>query len=165
MTIRTQHEPIRLLKIVPTMLCGGTENQFMTLSRSLKGHHFQVELACLRRVGPFVAQASDEGMPLHEYPIESFRNARAVGQQMRFAKDLIRRRIEIVHAYNFYGNVFAIPPARLAGAVAIASIRDCAPYLTPMQKRLQRAVCRFADCVLVNADAVKDWLIDRKSVV
>jgi len=64
-----------------------------------------------------------------------------------------------VHAYNFYGNVFAIPPARIAGSVAIASIRDCAPYLTPMQKRLQRAVCRFADCVLVNADAVKEWLI------
>ena len=27
-----------------------------------------------------------------------------------------------------------------------------------MQKRVQRFVCRFADCVLVNAEAVKDWL-------
>ena len=29
-----------------------------------------------------------------------------------------------------------------------------------MQKRVQRYACQFADCVLVNADAVKDWLID-----
>ena len=156
------NDPIRLLKIVPTMLCGGTENQFMTLSRSLKGHDFQVELACLRRVGPFVAQAASEGMPLHEYPIESFRNARAVGQQMRFAKDLIQRRIEIVHAYSFYGNVFAIPPARLAAApVVIASIRDRGPYLTPMQMKVQRHICRFATRVLVNADAVRQWLVDQ----
>ena len=28
-----------------------------------------------------------------------------------------------------------------------------------MQKRVQRYACQFADCVLVNADAVKDWLI------
>jgi glycosyltransferase involved in cell wall biosynthesis len=64
-----------------------------------------------------------------------------------------------VHAYNFYGNVFAIPPARLMAPVVIASIRDRAPYLTSMQKRVQRFACQFADCVLVNADAVKDWLV------
>jgi glycosyltransferase involved in cell wall biosynthesis len=28
-----------------------------------------------------------------------------------------------------------------------------------MQKRVQRYACQFADCILVNADAVKDWLI------
>ena len=65
-----------------------------------------------------------------------------------------------MHAYNFYGNVFATPPARLVAPVVIASIRDRAPYLTAMQKRVQRYACRFADCILVNADAVKDWLID-----
>ena len=53
-----------------------------------------------------------------------------------------------------------MPPARLAAPVVIASIRDCAPYLTPMQKRVQRYACRFADRILVNADAVKTWLID-----
>jgi len=28
-----------------------------------------------------------------------------------------------------------------------------------MQKRVQRYACQFADCILVNAEAVKDWLI------
>jgi glycosyltransferase involved in cell wall biosynthesis len=55
--------------------------------------------------------------------------------------------------------VFAVPPARLAAPVVIASIRDRGPYLTSMQKRVQRYACQFADCVLVNADAVKDWLV------
>ena len=38
-------------------------------------------------------------------------------------------------------------------------IRDRAPYLTTMQKRVQRYACQFADCILVNAEAVKEWLI------
>jgi L-malate glycosyltransferase len=163
-------EPIRVLKIVPTLLCGGTENQFMTLSRSLNAGRFQLELACLRRLGPFVDEANRGGMRLHEYPIDSFRSARALAQQARFATDIARRRIDIVHAYNFYGNVFAIPPARLARApVVIASIRDRGPYLTQMQMRVQRHICRLATCVLVNAEAVSEWLVeqgyDRRRIV
>jgi glycosyltransferase involved in cell wall biosynthesis len=155
-------EPIRLLKIVPTLLCGGTENQFMTLGTSLSARGFQVELACLRRLGPFVDEAARRRLPLHEYPIDTFRSARAILQQGRLARDIVRRRIEIVHAYSFYGNVFAIPPARLAAApVVIASIRDRGPYLTPMQTRVQRQICRIATRVLVNAYSVKDWLLEQ----
>jgi glycosyltransferase involved in cell wall biosynthesis len=158
----TPIEPVRLLKIVPTLLCGGTENQFMTLGTSLNSRHFQVELACLRRLGPFIAEATRRSMPLHEYPIDSFHSVRTIAQQMRFASSIVRRRIEIVHAYNFYGNVFAIPPARLAAApVVIASIRDRGPYLSPMQARVQRQICRVATRVLVNATSVKDWLLEQ----
>lgn len=162
MSIADSIEPIRVLKVVPTLLCGGTENQFMTLSRSLDRGRFQVELACLRRVGPFVAEAAQRDLPLREYPIATFRSPSALVQQVRFASALVRRGVEIVHAYSFYGNVFAIPPARLAATpVVIASIRDRGPYLTPMQMRAQRYVCRLATRVLVNADAVKDWLLDQ----
>ena len=56
--------------------------------------------------------------------------------------------------------MFAIPPARLAAVpVVIASIRDRGPYLSPMQLRVQRMLCRAATCVAVNAGAVRDWLI------
>jgi glycosyltransferase involved in cell wall biosynthesis len=55
--------------------------------------------------------------------------------------------------------VFAIPAGRLSAPVVVASIRDRGPYLTAMQRRVQRHVCRLADCVLVNAEAVKTWLV------
>ena len=152
-------EPIRLLKIVPTLLCGGTENQAITLARSLHEQGFSLEVACLRRVGPFVKELSDRGIPLSEYPVPGFYSFAALVQKVKFARHLVKRRIDVMHAYNFYGNVFGILPSRLAGTpVVIASIRDRAAYLTPMQERVQRFVCRFADCVLVNAEAIKDWL-------
>ena len=151
--------PIRLLKIVPTLLCGGTENQAITLARSLHEQGFSLEVACLRRIGPFIKELSDRGIPLSDYPIPGFYSFAAVAQMAKFARRMAKQRIDVVHAYSFYGNVFGILPSRLAGTpVVIASIRDRAAYLTPMQKRVQRFVCRFADCVLVNAEAVKDWL-------
>jgi glycosyltransferase involved in cell wall biosynthesis len=140
-------------------MCGGTENQFMTLARRLDRSHFDLEFACLRRWGPFVKELGQLQIPLEEYQVSTFRSVQALAQQARLARHIARNGISIVHAYNFYGNVFAVPPARLVAPVVIASIRDRAPYLTAMQKRVQRYACQFADCVLVNADAVKDWLI------
>jgi len=152
--------PARILNVVPTLMCGGTEHQFMALGRRLDPTRFEVEFACLRRWGPFVQELAGLGIPLAEYPVTTFRSVRAIAQQARLARHIARRRIQIVHAYNFYGNVFAVPPARLAAPVVIASIRDRAPYLTAMQTRVQRYACQLADCVLVNAAAIKDWLID-----
>lgn len=149
----------RILKVVPTLMCGGTETQFMALSRRLDPARFDLEFACLRRWGPFVQELADRQIPLSEYPVTTFRSVHALGQQARLVGHIARRGIQIVHAYNFYGNVFAVPPARLVAPVVIASIRDCAPYLTAMQKRVQRYACQLADCVLVNAAAVRDWLI------
>ncbi len=149
----------RILNVVPTLMCGGTENQFMTLSRRLDPARFEQQFACLRRWGPFVQEITERRIPLSEFHVPSFRSVRAVTEQARLLRHIARHRIQIVHAYNFYGNVFAVPPARLAATVVIASIRDCAPYLTPMQKRVQRYACRLADRILVNADAVRSWLV------
>jgi len=149
----------RVLNVVPTLMCGGTENQFMALTRMLDRTRFDVEFACLRRWGPFVEELAEQRIPLTEYQVATFCSVNALAQQARLARHIARRRVQIVHAYNFYGNVFAIPPARLVAPVVIASIRDCAPYLTAMQKRVQRYACQFADRILVNADAVKDWLV------
>jgi glycosyltransferase involved in cell wall biosynthesis len=151
---------IRLLNVVPTLLCGGTENHFMTLSRALDAARFDVRFACLRKWGPFVDELRERQIPLVEYQLATFRSLNALAQQARLARDVKRHGVDIVHAYSFYGNVFAIPPGRLAAPVVIASIRDRGPYLTAMQRRVQRHVCRLADCILVNAEAVKQWLID-----
>jgi len=151
---------VRLLKVVTTLMCGGTEQQFMSLSRSLDSSRFALEFACLRKSGGFVTELEARGIPLREYGIRTFFSVNALAQQARLASYLRRSMTAIVHAYSFYGNVFAIPPARLAGApVVIASIRDRGVYLSPAQQAVQRQVCRLADCVLVNADAVKSWLV------
>jgi glycosyltransferase involved in cell wall biosynthesis len=131
----------------------------MTLSRALDPRRFDVRFACLRRWGPFVDELEERGIPLDEYRVSTFRSPGALVQQARFARDVRREQVDIVHTYSFYGNVFAVPPGRLAAPAVVASVRDRGLYLTPMQQRVQRYVCRLADRVLVNAEAVKRWLV------
>src|SRR5262245_8222551 len=86
---------VRLLKVVPTFMCGGTENQFMMLGRSLDPGRFELEFACLRRRGGFVDELVERQVPLLEYEITTFRSARAVAHQARLARHIAERRIDI----------------------------------------------------------------------
>jgi glycosyltransferase involved in cell wall biosynthesis len=153
-------ERIRLMKFVTLFGFGGTERQFVNLGLALDSQRFALEYACMRRWGHFLGELDGCGVPLSEFPIRRLFGVGALRQQLRLARHIGRRRIQIVHSYNFYSNVFAIPAAWLAGVpVIIASIRDRGVYLTTMQRHVQRLVCRLADCVLVNADSIKEWLV------
>jgi len=152
--------PVRLLKVVPVFAFGGTERQFVNLGLALDPARFDVRFACMRRAGQFLDELLRRRIPVADYAVRSLRRPGALAAQWRLATDLRRDRIQVVHAYNFYANVFAIPAARLAGVPVIASIRDLGAYLSPAQRRLQRWVCRLADRVIVNAHAIAGWLVE-----
>jgi glycosyltransferase involved in cell wall biosynthesis len=153
-------ERIRLMKFVTLFGFGGTERQFVNLGLALDSQRFALEYACMRRWGHFLEELSSRGIALAEYPIHRLFGPGALRQQLRLARHIGRHRIQIVHSYIFYSNVFAVPAAWLAGApVIIASIRDRGVYLTAMQRHVQRMACRLADCILVNAESIKEWLI------
>jgi len=81
-------------------------------------------------------------------------------QALRLARYIRKHRVQVVHSYGLYPNLFLVPAAKLAGApVIIASIRDRGDILTPAQRWFQKLTCRLADCVLVNARAIRDTLI------
>ena len=102
-------------------------------------------------------------MPVHTYPVKgSFVHYKSMLSQLRLARDIRQRKIDIVHPYGFYTNVFAIPPAWLARRPAlIASIRDAGAYMTPAKINALKFVCRLADCVLANSAAGRTWLIEQ----
>jgi glycosyltransferase involved in cell wall biosynthesis len=155
-------ERVRVLKFVTTFGIGGTERQVMSLARSLDGARYQLHLACLRRSDEMIQRMMQTvpGAPPAEFCITNLYNSRAFRERLRLAMHLRGRRIDIVHTYNFYPNAFAIPAARVARApIVVASIRDMGVYLTPRQLWVQRLVCRFAHRVVVNSDAVRQWLV------
>jgi glycosyltransferase involved in cell wall biosynthesis len=153
---------VSLLKFVCDFGSGGTEGQIFNLVRELDAKHFKLEFAALNMKGPFVEKYAQQGIAIREFPIPSLFSLAACAQMLRLAKYLRSSRIEILHAYNFYSLVFAIPAAKLAGVpVVIASIRDRGVYLTKTQKWLQKLVCGMADRILVNAESIRDWLLEQ----
>lgn len=151
---------IKLLEFVSQFAIGGTERHVVNLARGLDPSRFELSFACFRRAGPFLKDIERLQTPLAEYNINSLHNRNTLKQQLRFARHIRSSEIQIVSTYGFYPNVFAIPAARLAGTpVTVASIRDTGEMWTPMQRRLQKWVCRWADCILVNSEAVRHRLV------
>jgi L-malate glycosyltransferase len=152
---------VKLLKFITNFYIGGTERQFMVLERGLDRGRFDVRAACLRREGPFLADLERERVPVSEHRIGSLYHPRTFAMQVRFAAEIRREGIQILHTYGFYPNTFAIAPARAAGVpVIVASIRDIGDIWTPLQRRIQKTACRLAHAVAVNAEAVRRRLID-----
>lgn len=153
-------ERIGVCTFVASFEVGGSERQFTNLALGLDRSRFDVRFGCLRPHGHFLNPIVEAGMPVTPYPLRHFYTPRGVAQQCRLAADLRRSGAAILHAYNFYANVFALPAAWAARTpVRIASIRDPGVYLNPRQKAAQRLAVRAADCILVNADSIRRWLI------
>jgi glycosyltransferase involved in cell wall biosynthesis len=150
---------IKVMKFTVSFGVAGSELQCVNLGLALDPSRFTVHFGCLRRWGGLLHQIDARTIPVFAYDISSLRQARTVAAQFRLARDIRRTGIQIVHTYNFYTNVFAIPAARLAGARVVASIRDMGVYLSSRQRQVQRHICRLADQILVNANAIKEWLV------
>jgi glycosyltransferase involved in cell wall biosynthesis len=152
-------EPVRLMEFVGDFGVGGTERQFVNLGLALDPSRFALWFGCLHRWGHHLGEIGAHGVPILDYGVLTFKDPRVIGAQLRLARDIRRFGIQIVHTYNFYANVFAIPAAKIAGSRVVASIRDMGVYLSPKKRLMQRHICRLADRILVNASAIRDWLI------
>lgn len=151
---------IKLLTMLTNFHIGGTERQVTNLALRLDSSRFDLHLACLRNSGELLKEIETLHVPKPVFEIGSLYGLRTAWQALRFAYYVRQNRIQIVNSYGFYPNVFAVLAARLGGAdVVIASIRDRGDILTPAQRRVQKLVCRMADCVLVNAEAIRETLI------
>jgi glycosyltransferase involved in cell wall biosynthesis len=157
---RRAAERIRLCTFLTLFGVGGTEKQVVALLRRVDRSLFEPNLRCLRRWGPLLEELEREYGPIPEYTIQNLYSPRTLCQQARLARGLRRGGVQVLHSYNFYANVFSVPAAKLAGVpCVIASIRDMGVYLTPRQQYVHKLACRFADRVVVNADAIRNWLV------
>ena len=155
-------ERIKVVKFVTHFAVGGTERQFVYTTSGLDRSRFDVRVACMARIGAFMKDIEALNVPIWEYPTRGFYNYQTVRRQLKFARDVRRDGVHVVHAYGFYPNVFAIWPAALATrAVTIASVRDMGVFSDRHKLRMltQATACRLADCIIANSNAVREWLI------
>lgn len=151
--------PIRLLKFLAFIAIGGSERQVLNIRAGLDPSRFDLHLGCFGCLNEQIA-VDLSGTPLEVYKIRNLYGLRAIKECLRLASYLRRHRIDIVHAYNFYANVFALPAARLGRVpVVLASIRDTGENLTARQRAVNKIFCRMADRVIVNAEAIKRTLV------
>jgi glycosyltransferase involved in cell wall biosynthesis len=143
--------------MIDSLQTGGSERQFVALSRCLDPEQFRVNLGCIQAKGTFL-----DGINVEKFPLGgSLYGFRSLKTRMRLRRKLREQRIAIAHAFDFYANLTLVPSARLARvAVVIGSQRQLGDLLTPLQSRAQAMMFRWCDAVVCNSNAAAQRLID-----
>ncbi|MGE0126885.1 MAG: glycosyltransferase [Blastocatellales bacterium] len=157
--IQLAPERPRVLHLINSFDAGGTERQAAELLNRLDERRFDVRLAVLGWRGPLREQIAARFPVAPEFPLTSFYNANAVKQLLRLREMLIRERIAILHAHDFYAGVLGVTAARLSGTRVIAAQR----HLRLSDRRAHdlgaRYIHKLAHRVLVNADGIRDHIL------
>jgi glycosyltransferase involved in cell wall biosynthesis len=140
---------------------GGTERQMTELISRLDQTRFEVHVACLRREGRWLPKIEPAASSITHFPLTSFRSVSAAREIRRFARWCRGHRIAVLHACDFYSNIFALTGAALARVpVRIGSRRDVLiPQRSRAQNRLQTLSYRFAQRVVANSRAAALQLV------
>lgn len=139
---------------------GGSERQFVALARSLQPASYNVSLGCLQPKGAFrkeVGEVEHFTLGGSLYRLQSMRTRYRLANRLRSAG------VAVAHAFDYYTNLTLIPAAKLAGTpVVLGSLRQLGDLLTPAQRRAQRMMFRWADCVICNSKAAADTLLQER---
>lgn len=143
---------------------GGTEHQFVEIVTRLDRDKYDLVVACQRYYGQFYEQVRDAGLRVVNFPLSglSVRTARSMGSWLRFVR---REKLELLHTFDYYTNVFAAPLARLGGTpIIVTSRRDLGDMWSPMQQRMLRRVFQWSDCIVANSEAARAGLIQKEGI-
>lgn len=151
-----------VLQLIDSFHQGGSERQALQLTRLLiDSGRYEVRLACLNPEGVLRAEIQD--LPLGDipaFPLTAFYNANAVQQTKRFVHYLRSNEVQLLHAHDFYTNVFGMFGGSLARVpVKIASMRETHGMRTEGQRRLQQMAYKAAHHVVANSGSVKQELM------
>lgn len=150
-----------VLQLTHAFIQGGSEQQMVQLTRLLsESGDYRVHVACLRGDGVLRNELDGLGLDdIPEFPLTSFYDRNAVMQLSRFARYLKERRIDLIHAHDFYTNIFGMAAAAVARVpVRIASRRESS--VRPAKQRLvERGAYRLAHQVVANCNEIRQQLI------
>lgn len=153
----------KVLQLLDSFNQGGTEGQTVQLIKLLKGSgKYEVFIASLSGEGPLRSQIERLGYKdVPSFPLQNFYNANAARQLTRLSSLIRRLNIDIVHAHDFYTNIFGMAAATLAGVKArIASRRETEGIRSPAKRWVERRAFNAASAVIANADAIRTKLIE-----
>ena len=150
-----------VLQLIGSLNQGGSERQAVQLTRLLcESGSFRIFVATLDNSGPLRSEIERIGIDnIPEYRLTSFRDSNAVAQLRRFVSYLRANNIDLIHAHDFYTNIFGMVAASLARVpVRIASRRESAVRASK-QRMVERGAYRLAHRVVANCEEVRQQLI------
>src|SRR5579884_1323244 len=151
---------IRVLLLARELNLGGSERQMTEIARGLDPARFEPHVGCFRPNGLRADELRAAGVPIVALPVHSLKSPAAVRGALKLARYIRTNCIDIVHAFDYPMNVFAIPVTRyLTNAAPVSSQRAHRDLTPPAYLRLLRRTDRMAAGIVVNCEYLRRHLV------
>jgi L-malate glycosyltransferase len=156
---------IRIAYVIDHLKVGGAQRHLVEVVRGLDRRVYAPEMwTASARVGDLAPLFERLGAPVRSFGIRStMLHTRTLGAVNAVAREFRRRDVHVVHGYLFEGNFLAALVGRRARRpVTLVSKRSLDRYGRIDRRAAAWLSNRLADRVLVNADAVRDIVVDHE---
>jgi glycosyltransferase involved in cell wall biosynthesis len=152
--------PVRVCFLIDELAVAGTETQLLALIRHVDRRRVAPHL-CLLRGDSAVSRALEPAdCPVWRLGVGSLARPRSLVQMSRFVRLLRRNRIDVLQAYFPDSSYFGIPAAWLAGVPnRLRTRNNLGHWLTPLHRRLGRALNALTTGTLTNCEAARQALL------
>lgn len=150
----------RVLHLINSFELGGTERQAVELLKRLDQTRFDVRLAAIQRKGPLYDEVAAHYPRLHEFPLNSLYNVRALRQMRRLRAWLLDEQIDILHAHDFYAGWLGTLAAQFTGVKLIVCQRHLRLSDRWVHAAGRRVINHLAHRVVVNAELIRSYVLE-----
>ncbi len=141
---------------------GGTERQFLSLLEQLDRVRYEPSL-CVLRSSDFIERNSF-ACPVEVLDMRKIAHPSSVWKILRYARELRRRGVRLVHIFFNDASIIAPPFLKLAGIKVIVSRRDMGYWYTPAALIVLRINRWLVDCFVANCQAVSNRVQEQERV-
>lgn len=158
---------LRLAYLPPLLRPAGAERQMLALAEGLPRDRFKVDFLAMSGAGPYDGRALAAGAGLRylgsQPRPDAPRLARMVGRagkMLRYVRAARSARYDIIDAWLYPVDVMAVLARHLTRTTVVVTgrynLRDFAPPMTALERRLNGLADRWVDAVVANSEAVAE---------
>jgi L-malate glycosyltransferase len=152
--------PVRVCFLIDELAVAGTETQLLALIRHIDRDRVAPHLCLLRGDGAASRALEPADCPVWRFGVGSLARPRTLARMARFVRLLRRHRIDVLQAYFPDSSYFGIPAAWLAGVPnRLRTRNNLSHWLTPLHRRLGRALNALTTATLTNCEAARQALL------
>src|SRR5664279_2756057 len=157
-------EPVPVLLMVRELDQGGVERDVAKIAVHLDRTRFLPHVATYYAQGLRYEELRSAGIPILDLPVRQLASGEAIRLGVRLWRYIRAHGIKIVHAYDASG-VFGLAIAQMAGVpVAMGSQLSYRNILDANTQKLLRFSDRYSDAILVNCEAIRQYMIEDEHV-
>jgi len=148
---------IRVAYFAPRLVTGGTQRHLQQVVELLDRSRFEVRVFTLHEGGEMEGELRRHGVEVTSLGRIGAHviGPRAVSGILRAARRLRATRIDVVHGYQWRPALVGALAGRLAGVPLVVAGKRSLTGTTLGERLAWRAVARFSDTVVVNAEALR----------